>query len=70
MDTQNNILYDADMYLRISREDGDKAESDSIANQREMIQAFLKEHPEIILRNVRVDDGYSGVNFERPSLSP
>lgn len=68
MDTQNDILYDADMYLRLSREDGDKAESDSIANQREMIQAFLKEHPEIILRNVRVDDGYSGVNFERPSF--
>lgn len=68
MEAQNNILYNADMYLRISREDGDKAESDSIGNQRALIQAFMKDHPDIVLRNIRVDDGYSGVNFERPNF--
>ncbi|MBP1736421.1 MAG: recombinase [Oscillospiraceae bacterium] len=68
METQNNGFCYADMYLRISREDGDKTESDSIANQREQILAFLKERPEMILRSVRVDDGYSGVNFERPAF--
>ena len=34
-------------YLRLSRDDGDKAESDSIQNQRELINDFLKKHPEI-----------------------
>lgn len=65
METQNLIQqYEGDMYLRISREDGDKAESDSIANQWDLITAFLEKHPEITLRQEWVDDGYTGVNFE------
>lgn len=69
METQNLIQqYDGDMYLRISREDGDKVESDSIANQRDLITAFLEKHPEITLRQEWVDDGYTGVNFERPNF--
>lgn len=69
METQENknICY-ADAYLRLSREDGDKAESDSIGNQRDLILAFIENHPEIVLRSVRVDDGYTGVNFERPAF--
>lgn len=69
METQQTILYDTDLYLRLSKEDGDKAESDSIANQRDMLMAFLSSHPEIKLHEVRVDDGYSGVNFERPAFN-
>ena len=68
MDTQNNEIYYADMYLRLSREDGDKTESDSITNQRDLITAFLENHPEITLCSVRADDGYTGVNFERPAF--
>lgn len=69
MDTQELLQhYDGDMYLRISREDGDKAESDSIANQRDLITAFLEKHPEITLREEWVDDGYTGVNFDRPDF--
>lgn len=66
MDKQ--ITYYADMYLRLSREDGDKAESDSISNQRDFITAFLENHPEITLCSVRADDGYTGVNFDRPAF--
>lgn len=66
MNTQIN--YYADMYLRLSREDGDKedgskTESDSIANQRDLISAFMENHPDITLHKVRMDDGYTGVNF-------
>ena len=60
--------YYADEYLRLSVADGDKAESDSINNQRELIDLFLKSHPEIKLHKERVDDGYSGVDFDRPSF--
>lgn len=71
MNTQIN--YYADMYLRLSREDGDKedgskTESDSIANQRDLISAFMENHPEITLHKVRMDDGYTGVNFDRPAF--
>ena len=64
----NTDVYDADVYLRLSKEDGDKEESDSITNQRELILAFLKSREDIRIHAVRVDDGYSGVNFERPAF--
>ena len=31
------------MYIRLSREDGDKQESESIGNQRKIIERYLKE---------------------------
>ncbi|MEY8392378.1 recombinase family protein [Lachnospiraceae bacterium 45-W7] len=64
----NNDVYNADIYLRLSREDGDKEESDSITNQRELILEFLKKREDIRIHAIRVDDGYSGVNFERPAF--
>ena len=64
----NTDGYDADIYLRLSKEDGDKEESDSITNQRELILEFLKSREDIRIHAVRVDDGYSGVNFERPAF--
>jgi len=64
----NTDVYDADVYLRLSKEDGDKEESDSITNQRELILGFLKSREDIRIHAVRVDDGYSGVNFERPAF--
>ena len=67
--TDNNELqpmtsvYQAALYARISREDGDKSESDSIVNQRDLIKEFLKNMPEINLVSEHTDDGYSGVNL-------
>ena len=65
---ETNNKYNADLYLRLSREDGDKAESDSIANQRDLLLTVLSSHPEIRLHKVRVDDGYSGVDYNRPDF--
>ena len=39
---KDTIIYNAVDYLRLSKEDGDKAESDSIANQRDLITNFVK----------------------------
>ena len=60
--------YSAAIYLRISRDDGDKVESDSIQNQRDLIREFLKKHPEITKTTEFIDDGYSGTNFKRPAF--
>lgn len=60
--------YEVGIYDRVSREDGDKPESDSIANQKKLCKDFLKSHPEMHLYDVYEDDGYTGVNFERPSF--
>ena len=60
--------YKACIYARLSKDDGDKPESDSIGNQKALIRDFLKNHPEIRVVSEQVDDGYSGVNFERPGF--
>lgn len=64
----NTTIYDADAYFRLSKDDGDKEESDSIVNQKALIQEFLKSNPDIRIHEERVDDGYTGVNFERPAF--
>ena len=68
MSTNLNSIYIADAYYRLSRDDGDKAESDSIVNQKALVKEFLKVHPDIYIYEEKVDDGYTGVNFERPAF--
>ena len=65
---QNSTRYRTALYLRLSREDGDKTESDSIANQRTLLEAYAADYPELCIVDEFVDDGYSGSNFERPAF--
>ena len=58
----------AALYIRLSREDGDKSESYSITSQREILKEYLKLHPDIEAHDFYVDDGWSGTNFERPGF--
>lgn len=60
--------YKACIYARLSQEDGDKSESDSIVSQKAMIREYIAGHPEIEIVSEKVDDGYSGVDFERPGF--
>lgn len=69
MKVKKKSAYTAAIYLRLSKEDGDKPESDSIQNQRDLIRGFLEKHPEIISVKEFVDDGYTGTNFDRPAFS-
>ncbi len=55
-------------YLRLSREDGAPGESESIAGQRALIDCFLAQRPQLRLTAEFVDDGWSGVRFDRPGL--
>lgn len=55
-------------YLRLSREDGDKAESDSIATQRKILKSYCQSHPELKLVGFYIDDGCTGTNFDRPAF--
>lgn len=50
--------YKVGMYIRLSREDGDKQESESIGNQRKIIERYVKEH-ELNIVDEYVDDGVS-----------
>ena len=55
------------MYLRLSRDDGEEIESNSISSQRELIKAYGKQHG-LNIACEYVDDGVSGATFNRPSF--
>lgn len=63
-----DMVYIASAYLRLSKEDGNKAESNSIKNQRDLILDFVSKRPDIQLIDEFIDDGYSGISFERPAF--
>lgn len=52
-------------YIRLSKEDENKGESESITNQKELIKEYV-EKTKIGKCKYFIDDGYSGGNFERP----
>ena len=61
-------IWNACCYVRLSREDGDKEESDSIINQKALVYDYATSLPDIKIINEYIDDGFSGVDFERPSF--
>ena len=58
------------LYLRISNDDEKRDESDSIANQRDLLRAYAAAEPTISSGEVLefMDDGWSGTNFNRPRV--
>ena len=68
------ISYLAAVYLRLSKEDEDlreskdKKESNSIANQKALILKAIESMPNVTLYDIYIDDGFTGLNFERPNF--
>lgn len=61
--------YRAALYIRLSREDGDKTDSDSVVNQKRLLTNFAQAQPDIASYRYYVDDGWSGANFDRPDFT-
>jgi DNA invertase Pin-like site-specific DNA recombinase len=61
-------IWNVAIYVRLSKDDGDKDESDSISNQKDLIRSYIKDKPDLSFFNEYEDDGWSGVDFERPSF--
>lgn len=62
-------VYRTAIYCRLSREDGDKVESNSIASQRAICEDYIARQDDLeIVCEPFVDDGYSGVSFNRPNF--
>ena len=57
----SEIIYKAVKYIRLSDADDNPGESDSVVNQRKMIDEWLKNHPEIEVVSEKVDDGWTGL---------
>lgn len=65
---QRKNIWQAALYIRLSKEDGDKSESYSVTSQREILKEYLKQHPDIDFYDFYIDDGWSGTNFNRPGF--
>ena len=51
-------LYPTAIYIRLSREDGDREESDSVSGQKKLLLRYIEKHAELLLYNMYIDDGY------------
>lgn len=63
----NQMDYKAALYIRLSKEDDTELESQSVTNQRSMLQDFARQY-KIYVYDVYIDDGYSGTMFDRPEF--
>lgn len=55
-------------YLRLSIDDGDKEESESIVNQAILIDSYFKSTEDMAIIETFKDDGYTGTDFNRPGF--
>lgn len=56
------------LYIRLSREDGDRNESLSVTNQRMLLQEYAEKQEGYGGIRFYIDDGYTGTNFDRPAF--
>ena len=55
-------------YIRLSKEDKIKDESNSVVNQKAIINSYIKKNEDLELVDFYIDDGYSGTTFDRPDF--
>jgi len=64
----SETLYKAAKYIRLSHADDNAGESDSVANQRKILDSYIEGQPDIEPVCEMVDDGFSGILFDRPAF--
>ena len=62
------VIYRVAIYLRLSRDDENVGDSESIINQREFLTKYVEKQKNWILVDIYVYDGYTGTNFNRPDF--
>lgn len=67
LEISNPMDYQVGLYIRLSKEDDNEGPSESINNQRSLLDQFVKEH-RLFLYDTYVDDGWSGTSFDRPDF--
>ena len=62
----SNAKYKVAGYIRLSKEDKIKDESNSVTNQKLIITSYIENNEDLELFDFYIDDGYSGTTFNRP----
>lgn len=58
--------YRAGLYRRLSEEDGDNEEQNSLGNQKKIMQDYLEGKEDIEIIETYTDNGFTGMNYDRP----
>ena len=64
---QSNQIRKTALYCRLSQDDGIEGDSNSIQNQKAILQKFAEDH-HFPSPCFYVDDGFSGGTFQRPAF--
>lgn len=59
--------YHAALYIRLSKEDEAEGPSQSVTNQKSLLNEFVRQH-RLPVYDTYIDDGWSGTNFDRPDF--
>ena len=63
----NPMDYHAALYIRLSKEDENEGPSESVTNQKSLLNEFVRQH-RLSVYDTYIDDGWSGTNFDRPEF--
>ncbi|MDO4314902.1 MAG: recombinase family protein [Oscillospiraceae bacterium] len=67
LEISNPMDYHAALYIRLSKEDENEGPSESVTNQKSLLNEFVQQH-RLSVYDTYVDDGWSGTNFDRPDF--
>lgn len=59
--------YHVALYIRLSKEDETEGPSQSVTNQKSLLNEFVQKH-RLSVYDTYVDDGWSGTSFDRPDF--
>lgn len=63
----NPMDYHAALYIRLSKEDENEGPSESVTNQKSLLNEFVRQH-RLSVYDTYIDDGWSGTSFDRPDF--
>ena len=67
LEISNPMDYQVGLYIRLSKEDENEGPSESVTNQKSLLDEFVKEH-RLSVYDTYIDDGWSGTSFDRPDF--
>ena len=67
LEISDPMAYHVALYIRLSKEDETEGPSQSVTNQKSLLEEFVKEH-RLAVYDTYIDDGWSGTSFERPAF--
>ena len=67
LEISNPMDYHVALYIRLSKEDENEGPSQSVTNQKSLLNEFVRQH-RLTVYDTYIDDGWSGTNFDRPDF--